>query len=88
MRFMQSVDASLLGLGTQMLSEVAAGVLLGIAADYLLGTKNRWVVVGSIMGVIVAMWTVIRVALRLQAPRRRPPAQRSPDGPRSEGGPT
>lgn len=73
MRFLQSVDASLIGLGTQMLSEVAAGVLLGIAADYMLGTKNRWVVVGSITGVIVAMWTVIRLAIRMQTPRRQPP---------------
>ena len=73
MRFLQSVDASLIGLGTQMLSEVAAGVLLGIAADYMLGTKNRWVVVGSIAGVIVAMWTVVRLAIRMQTPRRQPP---------------
>ena len=88
MRFLQSVDASLLGLGTQMLSEVAAGVVLGIAADYLLGTKNRWVVVGSIAGVIVAMWTVVRVAMRLQAPRREPPVRKSTDQPSSGGGPT
>lgn len=49
-----------------MMSEVAAGVLLGLGADYLLDTKNRWVVVGSIAGVVVAMWTLIRVAMRLQ----------------------
>lgn len=60
-----STDASLLGLGAQMLSEVAAGVLLGLAADYLLGTHNRWIVVGSIAGVAVAMWTVIRTTIRL-----------------------
>ncbi|MEY3142946.1 MAG: putative F0F1-ATPase subunit Ca2+/Mg2+ transporter [Planctomycetota bacterium] len=60
-----STDASLFGLGAQMLSEVAAGVLLGLAADYLLGTHNRWIVVGSIAGVAVAMWTVIRTAIRL-----------------------
>ncbi|MEY2716861.1 MAG: putative F0F1-ATPase subunit Ca2+/Mg2+ transporter [Planctomycetota bacterium] len=91
MRFLQSVDASLIGLGTQMLSEVAAGVLLGLAADYLLGTKNRWVVVGSITGVVVAMWTVIRVAMRLQAPRRQAPGSKPAQPPRSDGesaGPT
>lgn len=81
MRLVRSVDASLLGLGTQMLSEVAAGVLLGIAADYMLGTKNRWVVVGSLAGIIVAMWTVVRVAMRVQGPRRQPP--RSSKQPRS-----
>jgi len=72
---LRSADASLLGLGTQMLSEVAAGVLLGIAGDYFLGTKGRWVVVGSILGIGVAMWSVVRVAMRLQSsqgvPRKR-----------------
>jgi F0F1-type ATP synthase assembly protein I len=76
MRFLQSADASLLGLGTQMLSEVAAGVLLGLGADYMLGTKNRWIVVGSIVGVVVAMWTVVRVAMRLQTTRREPPTRK------------
>ena len=85
MRFLQSVDASLLGLGTQMLSEVAAGVLLGLAADYMLGTKNRWVVVGSIAGVIVSMWTVVRVAMRLQTTRRQPPKRADREG--ESGGP-
>jgi F0F1-type ATP synthase assembly protein I len=65
MKMLGSTDASLIGLGTQMLSEVAAGVLLGLGADYLLETHNRWVVVGSIMGVVVAMWTVIRMTIRL-----------------------
>lgn len=67
-----------------MISEVAAGVLLGIAADYMMGTKNRWVVVGSITGVIVAMWTVVRVAMRLQTTRREPP-RRTPKDPASGG---
>jgi F0F1-type ATP synthase assembly protein I len=73
MNLFRSVDASLLGLGTQMLSEVAAGVLLGLGADYMLGTKNRWVVVGSILGVAVSMWTVIRIAMKLQVNRREAP---------------
>lgn len=47
-------------------SEVAAGVLLGLGADHLAGTKNRWVVVGALAGVAVAMWTMIRTALRLK----------------------
>jgi len=76
----------MLGLGTQMLSEVAAGVLLGLAADAMLGTKNRWVVVGSITGVAVAMWTVVRVAMRLQTNRR--PAPKRPKNGDHKGGPT
>ena len=65
----------MLGLGSQMLSEVVAGVLLGYGLDYLLGTRNRWIVVGSVAGVAVAMITVVRVAMRPQTPRRRPPGQ-------------
>jgi len=79
-----AADASLIGLGTQMVSEVVAGVLIGIGVDYMLDTKGRWVVVGSIGGVIVAMWTIVRVAMRLQAQPRpslpirvAPPASRS-----------
>lgn len=51
----------------QVASEVAAGVLLGIGADHLLGTERRWVVVGSLVGVAVAMWTLLRTAIRLSA---------------------
>ncbi|MCE2881280.1 MAG: AtpZ/AtpI family protein [Planctomycetaceae bacterium] len=76
-RFFSSVDASLLGLGTQMLSEVVAGVLLGLGLDHILGTKGRWVVVGSIAGVAVAMVTVFRLALRPQTPRRTAPGSRA-----------
>jgi F0F1-type ATP synthase assembly protein I len=68
--FFSSVDASMLGLGSQMLSEVIAGVLIGYGLDYLLGTKNTWIVVGSLAGVTVAMVSVIRVAMRPQSPRR------------------
>lgn len=58
-----------------MLSEVVAGVLLGLGLDHVLGTRNRWVVVGSIVGVAVAMATVIRLAFRPQSPRRLPPGR-------------
>ena len=74
--FFTSVDASLLGLGSQMMSEVAAGVLLGYGLDYLLGTKNRWIVVGSIAGIAVAMVTVFRVALKKPPPRPARPGWR------------
>ena len=67
----------MLGLGSQMLSEVVAGVLLGYGLDYFLGTPKRWVVVGAVAGVAVAMVTVFRLALRPQTPRRPPPGSRS-----------
>jgi F0F1-type ATP synthase assembly protein I len=73
----------MLGLGSQMFSEVAAGVLLGYGLDYALGTKSRWIVVGSLAGVAVAMVSVIRVALRPQTPRRR-----IPSGPTSQDAPS
>ena len=66
----------MLGLGSQMLSEVVAGVLLGYGIDYMLGTPKRWVVVGSIAGVAVSMVTVFRVALKPQTPRRAQPGSR------------
>ena len=66
---MSSADASLFGLGTQMFSEVAAGVLLGVGIDYMLGTKGRWVAVGAICGVVVAMFTLVRQYRPLDASR-------------------
>jgi F0F1-type ATP synthase assembly protein I len=78
--FFSSVDASLLGIGSQMLSEVAAGVLLGYGLDYLLGTRNRWIVVGSLAGIAVAMVSVFRLALKTQPPRRLPPGSQARDG--------
>jgi F0F1-type ATP synthase assembly protein I len=85
-KMLGSTDASLFGLGAQMLSEVAAGVLIGLAADYLLGTHNRWIVVGSIAGVAVAMWTVIRTTIRLGKRDSAERARRSAaGGRRSEG---
>ncbi len=71
-----NADASLFGLGTQILSEVLAGVALGWGADALLGTERRWIVVGSITGVVVAMVTLARTAMRLTARQKLEDAQR------------
>ena len=77
----------MLGLGSQMMSEVVAGVLLGLGLDYMLGTRNRWVVVGSIAGVAVAMVTVVRLAMRPQTPRRPSPGARGgPPAPSASAG--
>jgi hypothetical protein len=51
-------------------------VLLGYGLDYLLGTKNRWIVVGSIAGIAVAMVTVFRLALKKPPPRPARPGWR------------
>ncbi len=52
-----------------MLSEVGAGVLLGLGADYMLETKGRWVTVGALTGVAVAMYSIFRMAMKL-SPRK------------------
>lgn len=73
-----------------MLSEVAAGILLGLGADYMLGTYNRWIVVGAIGGVVVSMWTVIRTTMRMSkrdaAERARRAAERVAGGSQHEDG--
>lgn len=91
-RFLTATDASLLGLGTQMFSEVAAGVLLGLGVDYMLGTQGRWLVVGSIAGIVVAMFSLIRLAIKLQpkkgAASASPVGQRSPSAQANATSPT
>jgi MFS-type transporter involved in bile tolerance (Atg22 family) len=67
---------------------VIAGVILGYGIDYMLGTRNRWIVVGSIAGVVVAMVTVFRIALRPQTPRRQAPGQKPTPPSRSNGEPS
>ncbi len=64
-RLFGNTDASLFALGTQIMSEVIAGVALGWGADALLGTHRKWIVVGSIAGVVVAMVTIGRTAVKL-----------------------
>jgi len=78
-------NAALIGLGVQAGSEFAAAVLLGLGADYLLGTKNRWVVVGAVVGVLVAMWSMIRVAMRLQHTDPMRKKRAAPSVPRKDG---
>jgi F0F1-type ATP synthase assembly protein I len=86
MKMLGAGDASLLGLGTQMLSEVAAGILIGLGLDYMLGTEKRWLVVGAIVGVVVAMWTVIRTTIRLGKQASPRGKVGSGPGPRQGGG--
>jgi F0F1-type ATP synthase assembly protein I len=59
-------DASMLGIGMQMLSEVVAGILLGLALHHFFGLSKLWIVFGGVFGVVVAMWTVIRFAIRME----------------------
>lgn len=53
------------GLGFTVASEVAAGTLLGYLIDHLAGTAPVWTTVGAVLGILVAMWGLIRGALKL-----------------------
>ena len=68
----------------QMLSEVVAGILLGLALHHFFGLSKLWIVFGGVFGVVVAMWTVIRAALRMdrleQASKAKPPGSDKPAG--------
>ncbi len=79
-RLFASGDASLFALGTQIMSEVIAGVALGWGTDLLLGTHRRWIVVGSIAGVVVAMLTITRTAIKLSQRTKLPPTTNANQG--------
>lgn len=53
------------GIGMQVASEVAAGVILGWLFDYWRGHGNIGVVVGASAGIAVGLWSLIRNTLKL-----------------------
>ncbi len=76
------------GIGMEVAAQVAAGALLGWAFDAWRGTSPKGILVGSILGIVVAMWTLIRGTLRLNRlletrhptrGRGTPPADRAGD---------
>ena len=71
----RSIGWRMAGLGLQTSSEVAAGALLGLAFDWWRGSVGTGVLVGGIVGIAVAMFSLIRGAMRLNrefdADRRR-----------------
>lgn len=67
------------GLGFTVASEVAAGTLLGYLIDHLAGTAPLWTTVGAVLGILVAMWGLIRGALKMnQALDRRMKGRKTP----------
>jgi F0F1-type ATP synthase assembly protein I len=66
------------GIGMQVASEVAAGVILGWLFDYLRGRGNIGVAVGACAGIAVGLWSLIRNSLKLnkQLERTAPTAGR------------
>lgn len=53
------------GVGFEVASEVAAGALLGWLFDRWRGHGNIGVLVGSIVGIAVGLWSLIRTGLKL-----------------------
>ncbi|MHC5003983.1 MAG: AtpZ/AtpI family protein, partial [Planctomycetota bacterium] len=53
------------GLGFQSTSEVIAGALLGWLWDLWRGTAPTGVLIGSITGLVVGLYTLVRQSLRL-----------------------
>lgn len=51
------------GLGFTMASEIVAGLLIGWLVDVLVGTKDTWIIVGTIIGLIVALISAIKIGL-------------------------
>jgi F0F1-type ATP synthase assembly protein I len=60
-----SIGWKLAGLGFQTASEVGAGALLGWLADRWLNSAPTGLLIGSIAGIAVGLWSLIRGALRL-----------------------
>ncbi len=53
------------GLGMEVAGAVVAGALLGLVFDRWRGTTPTGVLVGSLVGIVVGMWSLIRGALKL-----------------------
>ncbi len=53
------------GLGMEVAAQVAAGALLGWLFDRWQGTSPNGILVGSVVGIVVGMWSLINGALKL-----------------------
>jgi F0F1-type ATP synthase assembly protein I len=53
------------GIGMQVASEVAAGVILGWLVDLWRGKGTIGVTIGAIAGIAVGLWSLIRNSLKL-----------------------
>ena len=57
------VALRLTGLGWYIAFCVAGGVLLGLLGDNLLGTTPLFILVGTVLGSVVAFWGIYRMIL-------------------------
>ena len=65
-------------IGMEVVSQVAAGALLGWFFDKWRGTAPTGLLIGSVIGIIVGMWSLLRSSLKLnrELERRHPTAGR------------
>ena len=59
------VGFQMLGLGWQMSTEVIAGAALGWGVDHFFGTGPKGVMIGALVGVVVAISSLVRGGLLL-----------------------
>ena len=66
------------GLGMEVAAQVAAGAVLGWLFDKWRGTGTTGLLVGSLVGIAVGLWSMIRGALKLnrELERQSPTAGR------------
>ncbi len=66
------------GLGMEVAAQVAAGAVLGWLYDRWRGTGTTGILVGSLIGIAVGLWSMIRGALKLnrELERQSPTAGR------------
>jgi hypothetical protein len=79
------------GLGMQVASEAGAGALLGWLFDAWRGTEPTGLLIGALVGITVALWSLIKGGLKLNrdldreaAQRRQPPPAPLEDDAESE----
>jgi len=63
----RGVGYRMFGIGYTSVSEAIAGLLIGAGVDWAFGTGPWGLVVGGVAGIGVAMWSLVRNGLRLQA---------------------
>jgi F0F1-type ATP synthase assembly protein I len=64
------------GLGMQVASEAGAGALLGWLFDWWRGTAPTGLLVGAVIGIVVALWSLIKGGLKLNRELDREAARR------------
>lgn len=59
------------GLGFEVGAQVAAGALLGWGFDRWRGTDPNGLLIGSVLGILIGLWNLVRGSLKLNAQLER-----------------